>query len=137
LSQAGGMAEQSRRPVAGADGGAGRHERRAGPAGGGHRRDDFVIGTFGFCIAWLFTDIFQLGTLSHIDASGRYVALVPAAQGIAQTAAPAIAGFLLSRQLGYSAVMLLGAAGSLCALVIYAVVYTCLRRLAPALADAV
>ncbi len=97
----------------------------------------FVIGTFGFCIAWLFTDIFQLGTLSHIDASGRYAALVPAAQGLAQTAAPAIAGFLLSRQLGYGAVMLLGAAGSLCALVIYAVVYARLRRLAPALADAV
>ncbi|SDL26461.1 Predicted arabinose efflux permease, MFS family [Modicisalibacter muralis] len=97
----------------------------------------FVIGTFGFCIAWLFTDIFQLGTLSHIDGSGRYAALVPAAQGLAQTAAPATAGFLLSQQLGYSAVMLLGAAGSLVALVIYAFVYSRLRRLAPALADAV
>ncbi|MBB3231836.1 MFS transporter [Halomonas stenophila] len=96
----------------------------------------FVIGTFGFCIAWLFTDIFQLGTLSHIDASGRYAALVPAAQGLAQTAAPAIAGFLLARELGYSAVMLLGAAGSLAALCLYGIVYAQMRRLAPGLADA-
>ncbi|MDO0944668.1 MFS transporter [Chromohalobacter israelensis] len=96
----------------------------------------FVIGTFGFCIAWLFTDIFQLGTLSHIDASGRYAALVPAAQGLAQTAAPAIAGFLLARELGYGAVMLLGAAGSLAALCLYAFVYARLRRLVPEMADA-
>lgn len=96
----------------------------------------FVIGTFGFCIAWLFTDIFQLGTLSHIDSSGRYAALVPGAQGLAQTAAPSIAGFLLAHELGYGAVMLLGSAGSLAALCLYALVYARLRRLDPSLADA-
>lgn len=96
----------------------------------------FIIGTFGFCIAWLFTDIFQLGTLSHIDRSGRFAALVPAAQGLAQTVAPALAGFLLSRQLGYGSVMLLGAAGSLMALALYVIVYARLRHLAPRLADA-
>ncbi|MBF8224092.1 MFS transporter [Halomonas sp. 328] len=96
----------------------------------------FIIGTFGFCIAWLFTDIFQLGTLSHIDRSGRFAALVPAAQGLAQTIAPALAGYLLSRQLGYASVMWLGAAGSLAALGLYVLVYARLRRLAPGLADA-
>lgn len=47
-----------------------------------------------------------------------------------------LAGFLLSQQLGYSVAMLLGAACSLCALVIYAFIYARLQRLAPHLANA-
>ncbi len=96
----------------------------------------FALGTFIFNIMWLFTDIYQLGTISNIDHSGRFAALVPGAQGLAQTVAPAIAGFLLSRGLGYGSVMILGAAGSLGAFAIYSVVYGQLKRLAPDVADA-
>lgn len=96
----------------------------------------FVVGSFMFNVMWLFTDIYQLGTISNIDHTGRYAALVPGAQGLAQTVAPAIAGYLLSRNLGYGAVMLLGAAGSLGAFIIYSFVYAQLKRLAPKVADA-
>ncbi|GAB3112233.1 MFS transporter [Aestuariicella hydrocarbonica] len=96
----------------------------------------FIIGNFMFNVMWLFTDIYQLGTISNVDHSGRYAALIPGAQGLAQTIAPTAAGFLLAANLGYGAVMLLGAAGSLSAFVIYAFVYRQLRQLAPELADA-
>jgi len=96
----------------------------------------FALGTFTFNIMWLFTDIYQLGTISNIDHSGRYAALVPGAQGLAQTVAPAVAGFMLSRDLGYGAVMVLGASGSLAAFLIYSVVYAQLKQLAPDVADA-
>lgn len=96
----------------------------------------FILGNFMFNVMWLFTDIYQLGTISNVDHSGRYAALIPGAQGLAQTVAPAAAGFLLSQNLGYGSVMLLGAGGSMCALIIYAFVYRKLRQLAPELADA-
>lgn len=96
----------------------------------------FVMGTFIFNVMWLFTDIYQLGTISNIDHSGRFAALVPGAQGLAQTVAPAIAGFLLSQDLGYGAVMILGASGSIAAFAIYSVVYQRLKQLAPDVADA-
>ncbi len=96
----------------------------------------FIIGNFMFNVMWLFTDIYQLGTISNVDHSGRYAALIPGAQGLAQTAAPTIAGFLLANNMGYGAVMMLGAAGSIGAFMIYSFVYRRLRALAPEIADA-
>ena len=96
----------------------------------------FIIGNFAFNIMWLFVDIFQLGTISNLDHTGRYAALIPGAQGLAQTAAPTLAGFLLAQNAGYGAVMLLGAAGSIGAFIIYCVVYKKLKQIAPNLADA-
>jgi len=95
----------------------------------------FIIGNFAFNLMWLFVDIFQLGTISNLDPSGRYAALIPGAQGLAQTAAPSIAGYMLAQNAGYGSVMMLGAAGSVGAFIIYCVVYAKLKKIAPDVAD--
>ncbi|MDG1165904.1 MAG: MFS transporter, partial [Porticoccaceae bacterium] len=95
----------------------------------------FVFSIFSFSFFWIFIDVFQLGTLSNIDHSGRYAALVPAFQGAAQAVAPAAAGLLLSFQLGYSSVMLMCAATAAVALYIYHYVYRGLKQIAPDVAD--
>ena len=95
----------------------------------------FVFSIFSFSFFWIFIDVFQLGTLSNIDHSGRYAALVPAFQGAAHSVAPAAAGLLLSFQLGYSSVMLMCAATAAVALYIYRYVYLGLQQIAPDVAD--
>ena len=96
----------------------------------------FVFSVFSFSFFWIFIDVFQLGTLSNIDHSGRYAALVPACQGVAQAMAPSLAGMLLSYQLGYSAVMLMCSLASALAMCIYLYVYRKLLQVAPDIADA-
>ena len=96
----------------------------------------FVFSVFSFSFFWIFIDVFQLGTLSNIDHSGHYAALVPAWQGVAQAMAPTLAGTLLSYQLGYGAVMVMCALASAVALLIYLYVYRELLRIAPQIADA-
>ncbi len=95
----------------------------------------FVFSVFSFSFFWIFIDVFQLGTLSNIDHSGRYAALVPAFQGIGQAVAPTLAGTLLSYQLGYSSVMVMCALASAVALLIYGYVYRELLRVSPDIAD--
>jgi len=96
----------------------------------------FVFSVFSFSFFWIFIDVFQLGTLSNIDHSGRYAALVPACQGVAQATAPTLAGTLLFYQLGYSAVMMMSALAAAVALCIYLYVYRQLLQIAPDIADA-
>lgn len=96
----------------------------------------FVFSVFSFSFFWIFIDVFQLGTLSNIDHSGRYAALVPACQGVAQAMAPSIAGMLLSYHFGYSSVMLMCAVAAAVAMCIYLYVYRRLLQVAPAIADA-
>ncbi len=96
----------------------------------------FVFSVFSFSFFWIFIDVFQLGTLSNIDHSGRYAALVPACQGVAQAMAPSMAGMLLAYQLGYSAVMVMCALAAALALCIYIYVYRELLQVAPEIADA-
>ena len=76
-----------------------------------------------------------MGTLSNIDHSGRYAAMVPACQGAAQAIAPTMAGLLLSYQLGYSSVMIMCALATAVALYIYLYVYRQLLQVAPDVAD--
>ena len=102
----------------------------------GVNSNSFVVCSLLFNFCWLFTDIYQLGTLSNIDHSGRYAALVPGAQGLAQTIGPSIAGWLIVSGLGYSSVMILGAAGSVAAGLLYVLVYSKMRAIAPDVADA-
>ncbi|MEW5250653.1 MFS transporter [Microbulbifer sp. 2201CG32-9] len=96
----------------------------------------YVIGATLFNFMWLFIDIFQLGTLGNIDHSGRYAALVPAAQGLTQSVAPAVAGYILVSGSGYGGVMLLCAFGTSLAWVCYRLVYRTLRQATPDVADA-
>ncbi len=74
--------------------------------------------------------------ISNIDHSGRYIALVPAAQGLGQTLGPSIAGYMVGLGYGYSAVMNLCAAAAIGTTVIYAIVYWDLKNKAPDVADA-
>ena len=87
-------------------------------------------------LLWNGVDIFQLGTISNIDHSGRFIALVPAAQGLGQTIGPSLAGYMVGLGFGYGAVMNICAAAALCTTLIYAFVYAELKRKAPSLADA-
>ena len=95
----------------------------------------FVFSIFSFSFFWIFIDVFQLGTLSNIDHSGRYAAMVPACQGAAQAIAPTMAGILLSYQLGYSSIMIMCALATAVALYIYFYVYRELLQVAPDVAD--
>ena len=83
----------------------------------------YISGVLIFFEVWSMVSVYQLSTLSGIDSSGRYVALIPAAQGIGQSAGPFLAGSLLERHLTFPqmlSVVTLFAAGSLAA---YAGVY--------------
>ena len=95
----------------------------------------FIFSVFSFSFFWIFIDVFQLGTLSNIDHSGRYAAMVPACQGAAQAIAPSMAGTLLSYQLGYSSIMIMCALATAVALYIYLYVYRQLLQIAPDMAD--
>jgi hypothetical protein len=66
----------------------------------------YIIGVLIFFEVWSMTQVYQLGTLNGIDRSGRFVALVPAAQGLGQSVGPFIAGLLLGWQWGYSQVLM-------------------------------
>lgn len=66
----------------------------------------YIIGVLIFFEVWSMTQVYQLGTLNTIDRSGRFVALVPAAQGLGQSVGPFIAGLLLGWQWGYSQVLM-------------------------------
>ena len=91
----------------------------------------FVFSVFSFSFFWIFIDVFQLGTLSNIDHSGRYAALVPGCQGAAQAMAPTLAGILLSYQLGFSAVIIMCALAAAFALCTYLYVYRKLSQITP------
>jgi len=96
----------------------------------------YVAGVLIFFEVWSMTQVYQLGTLSGIDANGRYVALVPAAQGLGQSAGPFIAGALLGWRLGYSAVLTVMLMFIAACFGGYLTVYLRLKRRQPALAAA-
>jgi len=96
----------------------------------------YVIAATVFNFCWLFIDVFQLGTIGNIDHSGKYAALVPGAQGLTQSVSPAAAGYILSQGYGYTGVMMLCAAGTISAMIIYSIVYAKLKKIAPNIADA-
>ena len=96
----------------------------------------FVAVLMIYSLLWNGVDIFQLGTISIIDHSGRFIALVPAAQGLGQTLGPSLAGYMVGLGFGYGAVMNLCATAAIGTSLIYAFVYWDLKRKAPDLADA-
>ncbi len=96
----------------------------------------FVTVLLAYQLLWNGVDIFQLGTISNIDHSGRYIALVPAAQGLGQTLGPSLAGYFVGLGFGYGAVMNLCATAAVCTSLVYAFVYWDLRRKVPDIADA-
>ncbi len=94
----------------------------------------FSMFAFNFC--WIFVDIYQAAMISNVDRSGRYVSLLPAAQGLGNGIGPAMAASVLSWGAGYNGVFILCASASIIAMLVYLYMYLMLRRNIPALADA-
>jgi predicted MFS family arabinose efflux permease len=94
----------------------------------------FSMFAFNFC--WIFVDIYQAATISNVDRSGRYVSLLPAAQGLGNGLGPAMAASVLAWGIGYNGVFIMCAAASIIAMLVYLYMYLMLRREIPALADA-
>jgi len=89
-----------------------------------------------FNFLWLFIDVYQMGSMSVFDPTGKFVSLVPGAQGIGQIAGPNIAASILGFELGYDGVFIMCASATLTAMLIYGVMYLRLKSSIPALADA-
>lgn len=94
----------------------------------------FSMFAFNFC--WIFVDIYQAAMIANVDRSGRYVSLLPAAQGLGNGLGPAMAASVLAWGVGYNGVFILCAMASLTAMLVYLYMYLMLRRNIPALADA-
>jgi predicted MFS family arabinose efflux permease len=80
-----------------------------------------TLGTLQLC--WNFIDIFQLGTLSTVDPTGRAAALVPAAQGVALALGPAAGGLVLSSGKGYPTVLAMAGTSVAAAAICYSLVH--------------
>jgi predicted MFS family arabinose efflux permease len=95
-----------------------------------------AVSMFAFNFCWIFVDIYQAATIANVDRSGRYVALLPAAQGLGNGIGPYFAASVLAWGFGYNGVFILCAAASVTAMLVYFYMYVTLRRSIPALADA-
>jgi predicted MFS family arabinose efflux permease len=93
----------------------------------------FSMFAFNFC--WIFVDIYQAATIANVDRSGRYVSLLPAAQGFGNGLGPAMAATVLSWGFGYNGIFIMCASASIIAMLVYLYMYLKLRRKIPALAD--
>jgi predicted MFS family arabinose efflux permease len=95
-----------------------------------------AVSMFCFNFCWIFVDIYQAATVANVDHSGRYVALLPAAQGFGNFLGPNIAASVLDFGFGFNGVFIMCASASIAAMLVYLYMYVMLRRTIPALADA-
>ena len=96
----------------------------------------FLMSVFTFNLLWIFTDVYQMGSLANFDEGGRYSAYLPASQGLGQIVGPNIAASILSFNLGYESVFMMCWAAAMLAMVIYWLLHRYLRQTDPELADA-
>ncbi len=96
----------------------------------------FLMSVFTFNILWIFTDVYQMGSLANFDEGGRYSAYLPASQGLGQIVGPNLAASILSFNLGYESVFMMCWAAAMLAMVIYWLLHRYLRATEPELADA-
>ncbi len=96
----------------------------------------FLMSVFTFNILWIFTDVYQMGSLANFDDGGRYSAYLPASQGLGQIVGPNLAASILSFNLGYESVFMMCWAAAMLAMVIYWLLHRYLRATDPELADA-
>jgi predicted MFS family arabinose efflux permease len=94
----------------------------------------FSMFAFNFC--WIFVDIYQAATIANVDHSGRFLAMIPAAQGLGNFLGPNMAASVLAFGLGYNGVFIMCASASIIAMLVYLYMYLILKREIPALADA-
>ena len=96
----------------------------------------FLMSVFTFNLLWIFTDVYQMGSLANFDHGGNYAAYLPAAQGLGQIVGPNIAASLLAINLGYSSVFVMCWSAAMLAMLIYWILYRYLRTRYPSIADA-
>lgn len=89
-----------------------------------------------FNLLWVFIDVYQMGTMSNFDPTGKFVALIVAAQGLGNFVGPNIAGSILDNNFGYDGVFIMCAIAAVMAMLVFGLMYIRLRRTIPALADA-
>ena len=94
----------------------------------------FSMFFFNFC--WIFVDVYQAATIANVDHSGRFPAMIPAAQGLGNFLGPNFAASVLAFGLGYNGVFILCAMASIAAMLVYLYMYLRLKKAIPALADA-
>lgn len=95
-----------------------------------------AISMFLFNFFWIFIDVYQAATLANVDHSGRFPAMIPAAQGLGNFLGPNVAASVLAFGLGYNGVFIMCAMATILALLVYLYMYLKLRKTIPALADA-
>jgi MFS family permease len=103
---------------------------------GGINNTNIMISMFSFNFCWIFVDVFQSATVANVDSSGRFLALMPGAQGLGQLIGPNVAASILAIGLGYSGVFIMCGLSSLVAMLVYLFMYLRLKKAIPALADA-
>ncbi len=96
----------------------------------------FLMSVFTFNLLWIFTDVYQMGSLANFDHGGRYSAYLPASQGLGQIVGPNLAASILSLNLGYESIFMMCWAAAMLAMVIYWLLHRYLRATQPELADA-
>jgi len=94
----------------------------------------FSMFFFNFC--WIFVDIYQAATIANVDHSGRFPAMIPAAQGLGNFLGPNMAASVLAYGFGYNGVFIMCASASIAAMLVYLFMYVMLRKTIPVLADA-
>jgi len=107
-----------------------------GMLAGGINNTNIMISMFSFNFCWIFIDVFQSATVANVDHSGRFLALIPSAQGLGNIIGPNLAASILAIGLGYSGVFIMCALSSLAAMLVYLFMYLRLKKTIPALADA-
>jgi predicted MFS family arabinose efflux permease len=95
-----------------------------------------AISMFMFNFCWIFVDIYQAATIANVDRSGRFPALIPAAQGLGNFLGPNLAASILAFAFGYNGIFILCGAASITAMLVYLYMYLALKKTIPALADA-
>ena len=95
-----------------------------------------ALSMFFFNFFWIFIDVYQDATLANIDHSGRFPAMIPAAQGLGNFLGPNIAATILGYGLGYDGVFIMCGIASIVAMFVYLYMYLTLKKRIPALADA-
>lgn len=103
---------------------------------GGINNVNILVSVFMFNFLWIFVDVYQMATVANVDRSGRFAALMPAAQGLGQIIGPNLAATLLAFGLGYSGVFIMCAFATMTGMLLYAFMYLRLRKAIPALANA-
>jgi predicted MFS family arabinose efflux permease len=79
----------------------------------------FFASLFSFNFLWIFIDVYQMGSIARFDPTGRFAALMPAAQGAGQMIGPNIAATVLAFEGGYGGVFIMCGCASIIAYLLY------------------